>query len=81
MQLWSHLGKNSISWERKPGWNFLTKTIYIIFRWTDLGYILGEKIISKSIYEQLFSSDFLPQIISVKIELLINWKILKAVEM
>lgn len=35
----------------------------------------------KSICKQSFSSDFLLQIISVKIELMINYKNLKAVEM
>ena len=34
----------------------------------------------KGICKQLFSSDFLLQIISVKIELMINYKNLKAVE-
>lgn len=72
------LGENSISCEQKPGWDFLTKITYIIFRWTHWGYVLEKnKIISRSTCETLFPSDFLLQITSVKIELMINYNFLR----
>lgn len=40
------------------------------FRWTDPGYVSGKKkIIRKNICEQLFSTYFLPRIISGKIKI------------
>lgn len=74
----SFRGKTQLAGNRSPGWYFLTKIIYVIFRWTDPGYVSEKINYKKSICKQSFSSDFLLQIISVKIKLMINYKNLKS---